>query len=63
MTLEADLIDIRELSDEDVLSLKVEDRPIIMYCHRGIRSQKLVLELRENGQNEVFSLRGGAQSL
>jgi molybdopterin/thiamine biosynthesis adenylyltransferase/molybdopterin synthase catalytic subunit len=53
------VIDIRGMSDEEVLALKPNGHALC--CHRGIRSQKLALELRAQGHH-VFSLKGGACS-
>lgn len=53
------VLDIRNLSDEEVLSLK--PRLVALCCHRGVRSKKLARILRSEGY-EVFSLKGGACS-
>lgn len=55
-----DILDIRDLSDEDVLSRSLSN--VALCCHRGVRSKKLALKLRDQGQ-KVFSLKGGACSL
>lgn len=55
-----EILDIRNLSDEDVLLLKPQK--VALCCHRGVRSKKLALSLRDHGY-EVFSLKGGACSL
>jgi sulfur-carrier protein adenylyltransferase/sulfurtransferase len=54
------ILDIRHLSDEEVLSMKPSG--VALCCHRGVRSKKLALKLREEGK-EVYSLKGGACSL
>jgi adenylyltransferase/sulfurtransferase len=54
------ILDIRDLSDEDVFKLK--PNKVALCCHRGVRSKKLALQLRENG-HDVYSLKGGACSL
>ncbi len=36
-----------------------ESRPIVVYCHLGIRSQRVAAWLREQGFSEVQSLAGG----
>lgn len=56
------LIDIREMSDEDVLSLNSKEK-LILFCHRGNRSLKMVKGLRDKGVMNVFSLRGGAENM
>lgn len=55
-----EILDIRNLSDEEVLSLKPHN--VALCCHRGVRSKRLALSLRESG-HEVYSLKGGACSL
>ncbi len=35
------------------------DRPIVVYCHHGIRSQRVAAFLREQGFDEVINLTGG----
>jgi adenylyltransferase/sulfurtransferase len=54
------ILDIRNLSDEEVLNLNVSG--VALCCHRGIRSKRLACEMRASGK-EVYSLRGGACSL
>ncbi len=61
--LAARLLDIRELSDEEVYSSASNATPVVLYCHRGVRSKKMAKTLRGKGQVEVFSLKGGACSL
>lgn len=56
------LIDIRHMTDEEVLSLQSIGKTIL-YCHRGNRSMKMVRSLREQGIKDVFSLKGGAEKL
>jgi sulfur-carrier protein adenylyltransferase/sulfurtransferase len=55
-----DIVDIRHLSDEEVLEMNLSK--VALCCHKGIRSKKLALLLRNKG-HEVFSLKGGACSL
>lgn len=35
------------------------DRPIVVYCHHGMRSLKVTKLLREEGLEDVYSLAGG----
>jgi len=35
------------------------NRPIVVYCHRGIRSLKVARILRQEGINDSYSLAGG----
>lgn len=55
---EGELFDIREMSDEEVLSL-TSDKNLILGCHRGIRARKMAQLMRERGVTKVYSLRGG----
>jgi rhodanese-related sulfurtransferase len=36
-----------------------DDRPLVVYCHHGIRSMNATLYLREQGKENVWSLVGG----
>lgn len=56
---EGQLIDIRNLSDEDIKNLNFNGK-VILACHRGIRSKKVAESLRAQGHSQVFSLKGGA---
>lgn len=55
-----EIVDIRDLSDEEVFALDLHNKALC--CHRGVRSKKLALKLRERGE-KVYSLKGGACSL
>ncbi|MFY7818803.1 MAG: rhodanese-like domain-containing protein [Akkermansiaceae bacterium] len=35
------------------------DRPMVIYCHHGVRSLHLTRWLRHQGRQEVYSVRGG----
>lgn len=54
------ILDIRNLTDEEVLSQNLDG--VALCCHKGVRSKKLALKLRERGEI-AFSLKGGACSL
>ncbi len=58
-----ELIDIREKEDSYLESLIPSTKKRVLYCHRGIRSKRLVKALRARGVKDVFSLEGGACSL
>ncbi len=60
--IDGKLIDIRHMTDEEVLSLNTNEK-LILYCHKGIRSLKMVRDLRQRGFKEVYSLRGGVERL
>ncbi|RYZ73793.1 MAG: hypothetical protein EOP09_01380 [Proteobacteria bacterium] len=59
------LVDIREVTDSylDRFDQVPENQVIVVYCHRGIRSRRLVETKRAQGYRQFFSLRGGACSL
>jgi len=48
----------QELLDE-LLENEARDRPIVCYCHHGIRSLNAAHFLREQGFTNVRSMRGG----
>ena len=35
------------------------ERPLVMYCHKGMRSAMAAQQLREKGYKQVFNLSGG----
>lgn len=57
------LVDIRELSDDEVFLFKNKNEKVVLSCHRGNRSHHLVSELRRQGFSHFYSLQGGACSL
>ncbi len=36
-----------------------DERPLVVYCHHGMRSMNATLFLREKGKTKVWSLAGG----
>ncbi|MFB6347009.1 MAG: rhodanese-like domain-containing protein [bacterium] len=44
---------------ENLDSIAEKDRPLIIYCHHGMRSMKVTQYLREEGLDDVYSLAGG----
>lgn len=63
---QSELIDIREAPDaylDRFNEVRPASKKIIIYCHRGIRSRKLVEKKRAEGFQHFYSLRGGACSL
>jgi rhodanese-related sulfurtransferase len=59
VSLDDDLwIRMEEIPDQ-IDHLEDADRPIVIYCHHGIRSLRIAKLMRENGFEEVFSLAGG----
>lgn len=53
------LIPLPELAERLDELEEVKGRPIVAYCHRGIRSRSATALLRAAGFPEVSSLRGG----
>ena len=58
-----ELIDMRDKEDTFLDSFPVSSKSRVLYCHRGIRSKRLVKTLRARGFENVYSLEGGACSL
>ncbi len=60
--LGAVFVDMRNHDDQILNSYLGLDKPVVLYCHRGIRSKKLVTEARKKGAQQFYSLAGGACS-
>lgn len=58
-----ELIDIRDKEDSYLDTIKPSQKKRVLYCHRGIRSKRLVKALRARGIQNFYSLEGGACSL
>jgi adenylyltransferase/sulfurtransferase len=39
----------------------MKDKPMVIYCHHGMRSLHATRWLRQHGRQNVFSLAGGIQ--
>lgn len=39
-----------------------DDRPIVLYCHHGIRSQHAALYLANAGFEQLYNLKGGIEA-
>lgn len=61
--MDAHLVDVRDQEDSILTSFLDSKKPVVVYCHRGIRSKRLVKDMRSNGYTHFYSLRGGAGSL
>ena len=57
---DAEMIDIRNITDLEHLHLMPSDKKRVLCCHKGIRSKKWAQEMRSLGHKEIYSLRGGA---
>ncbi len=55
----AELIPLAELTEQAPRRLVDKDRPIVVYCHHGMRSQNACERLRRMGYEHVFNLTGG----
>ncbi len=56
------LVDIRE-SELVIENYLTSSKPVILYCHRGIKSKSVVMNLRLQGYQQFYSLQGGVCSL
>ncbi|HVP45682.1 MAG TPA: rhodanese-like domain-containing protein [Bryobacteraceae bacterium] len=54
----AELIPMRSVP-QNLASLETEERPIIVFCHHGMRSLQVVGWLREQGVANCTSMAGG----
>ena len=55
----AELMPLSTLPEEAPKRLVDQDKPIVVYCHHGVRSQHAATWLREAGYQHVFNLTGG----
>ena len=55
----ADLIPLSRFAGEASRELVGEERPLVIYCHHGMRSMNATLYLREKGHPRCWSLAGG----
>ena len=54
----AEVIPMREVPNA-AAALEDEEKPIIVFCHHGMRSLQVVGWLREHGVENCFSMAGG----
>lgn len=57
------IVDVRDQADEILMTHLKTQTPVAVCCHRGIRSLALVKDLRAQGHQQFFSLKGGASAL
>lgn len=62
-TMDAVLVDVRDQDDKILDNFKNSGKPVVVCCHRGIRSKRLVSEMRLQGYLNFYSLKGGASEL
>jgi rhodanese-related sulfurtransferase len=55
----AELIPLAQIPEQAPHRLVDKDRPIVVYCHHGMRSQHACEWLRRAGYEHVFNLTGG----
>ncbi|MEX2579377.1 MAG: rhodanese-like domain-containing protein [Verrucomicrobiales bacterium] len=55
----AELVPLSRFGDEAAAKLLDDDRPIVVYCHHGMRSMQATMFLRRKGCGKVWSLAGG----
>lgn len=53
------LIPLGSLSEQAEETIEERDRPIVVYCHHGIRSLQACLILQSLGYEDVLNLSGG----
>ena len=55
----AELIPLAMLAQEAPIRLIDKDKPIVVYCHHGMRSNYAAEFLRSHGYENVYNLTGG----
>ena len=55
----AELIPLSTLADQAPVRLFDKDRPIVVYCHHGMRSSHAAMLLTQLGYENVYNLTGG----
>jgi rhodanese-related sulfurtransferase len=55
----AELIPLAMLAQEAPIRLIDKDKPIVVYCHHGMRSSYAAEFLRSHGYEHVYNLTGG----
>ncbi len=55
----AELIPLSRFAEEALRRLEGETRPLVIYCHHGMRSLRAAQFLRQKGFAKVWSLAGG----
>jgi adenylyltransferase/sulfurtransferase len=60
--MNAVFVDVRQEDDGILEGFMASKRPVVVFCHRGVRSKKLVALARGKGAQHFYSLTGGACS-
>ncbi len=55
----AELVPLSTFAEAGPARLGAEERPIIVYCHHGMRSLQATMYLRNKGIESVWSMAGG----
>lgn len=55
----AELIPLAQIAEQAPLRLVDKDKPIVVYCHHGMRSAHAASILRSIGYEHVYNLTGG----
>ena len=55
---DAELIPMRSIP-QYLVALEDEERPMVVFCHHGVRSLQVICWLREQGVENCWSLTGG----
>ena len=55
----AELLPLSQLAEQAPLRLVDKDKPVVVYCHHGMRSAHAAHYLRSIGYEEVYNLTGG----
>lgn len=55
----ASIVDYYDLNFSNKIKLIQKDKPVFVYCRSGGRSSKAAEQLLEQGQREVYNLKGG----
>lgn len=58
----ARLIPLSQFANLAAVSLTERDKPVIVYCHHGMRSLQATQFLRSRGFEKTFSMSGGIDS-
>ncbi|WP_009962703.1 rhodanese-like domain-containing protein [Verrucomicrobium spinosum] len=57
----AELIPLSRFMESAPVRLVDKDKPIVVYCHHGMRSARAAAALRHMGYKEVYNLTGGIE--
>lgn len=58
----AELIPLAQVAEQAPLRLLEKEKPIVVYCHHGMRSAHAAQVLRHLGYKKVYNLTGGIEA-